>query len=114
VSDELTHQSTRETHRLVVEIDAYGMHTRLVCPESGCERPGNCSECGRSVDDAETKPCPECPSPDDECWLKSWADNVDLAMEGMVTARVEFPIEATWDGDGPVVKQLVEQEAHDG
>lgn len=113
MTGELSHQSA--PHRIVIEIDAYGMHTTLVCPDDGsCESSDRCSQCGRTIGDAEIKPCYDCPTEPTDCWLKSWADNVDLADEGYMIARVEFPIEATWDGDHPHVVQLVESEATDG
>jgi hypothetical protein len=94
-------------HQLVVTLSEHGIHTKLVCPDDGsCAPATTCSECGREIGDPEAKPCYDCPSEIGECWIKSWADNVDLAQEGYVEASVTIPVQATWNGDHPDVEQV--------
>jgi hypothetical protein len=98
---------------LVLERGYVGVHVgvRLVCPEGGCQPVAACRECGRPVDDREAEDagqpgrCEWCPTGDEECWIKSWFDN--LSGEEMydgpeldLTGRTfPVPIECSWDGD---------------
>ncbi len=80
---------------------------KLTCPPTGCEPPGHCTECGRNRGDAN--PCDLCPTDDDPCCAKDWADNDQAYVEGTVT----LPVEIGWEGspdEGPtlsIVESLV-------
>lgn len=102
---------TTEPHKVTLVLDCEDVSIRLICPESGCEPAQQCSECGRPFDDAEAtangyaERCADCPSPTDECWIKSWFDNLrgEEMLEGPecdLTGRtLPVPIECEWDGD---------------
>lgn len=90
-------------HYLTVEFDAsYAPVFRLICPESGCEPPGFCEECGWHRGDPETKRNACCPASEDECWLRGWVENGDV--DEYLSGKVALPIHATWDGDGPLIE----------
>jgi hypothetical protein len=100
-------------HRVVIEFDD-GIYAKLVCPESGCTPASMCSECGRAIGDPETKPCYDCPSASDECWIKSWFDNctADELLRGTVTVEIV----AEWDGDhlNAHIGRPIPEESHAG
>jgi hypothetical protein len=97
-------------HRLVVTMDEHGIHTKLVCPDQGCE-PATMCACGAHVgDDAETERCYDCPSGEEPCWLKTWADNMDLAAEGWVHGTAEFIVtRLSFDGESPDLDVALER-----
>ena len=60
--------------RLIIE-DGY-VRIRVVHPQSGCTPEAYCSNCGRSFEDTERKPCYDCDRvPSKECWITGWVDN---------------------------------------
>lgn len=72
-------------HRLRIVFDAYGMHTELICPETGCE------------------PAYDAQPGDTECWLRTWADNMDLGDEGHVRGSITVACAAVPTDDAPIV-----------
>jgi hypothetical protein len=66
-----------EPHKVTLVLGPGGAEVRLICPKNGCPPPVECPECGRLVNDLETGRCEWCPRPDDECWVRSWFDNLD-------------------------------------
>jgi hypothetical protein len=106
-------------HRVVIEFDGGAMTCELICPESGCEPAQNCSECGRDLRPpalAEQRaegiePCYDCEDAErwaDECWIKTWFDNVgaDELLHGKVTVEID----TEWDIDH-MVAHIVEPQA---
>jgi hypothetical protein len=92
----------REPHKVTLVIEDDLVIVRLVCPVGGCEPAQQCSECGQLLGASER--CYACPSPDDECWVKSWFDNLDALYmhvgECDLTGRtLPVPIECEWDGE---------------
>jgi hypothetical protein len=93
----MTPPGQSDGHRVVIDFDD-GVSAKLICPDSGCELPRDCAICGRPVDAGnEIKRCYDCPSPTDECWIKSWFDS--LTADELLHGSVEVPIRAEWDGD---------------
>jgi hypothetical protein len=88
-------------HRVVLAFEnGFGLTAKLVCPESGCASSETCSQCGRDLRDPESKPCYDCADSAgwrDECWIKTWFDNLtpDELLDGQVTVEID----AEWDGD---------------
>jgi hypothetical protein len=92
---------SRERHRVMLAFeDGCGLSAKLICPESGCTPAGSCAACGRDLDDSESKPCYDCTDSAewrDECWVKTWFDNV--SADELLSGRVTVEIDADWDGD---------------
>jgi hypothetical protein len=100
-----------EPHKVTLVLDRESVAVRLVCPEGGCGPPQQCAECGRPIDGREAEAnghserCVDCPTPPDECWIKTWFDNLrgEEMLEGPecdLTGRtLPVPIKCWWDGD---------------
>lgn len=97
-----------DKHRVEIVFDGGGVGGRLICPEGGCRRAENCSECGRELhprDLAEQReegiePCYDCKDAEqwsEECWIKTWFDN--CAVDELLAGEVTVEIDAEWDGD---------------
>ncbi len=89
-------------HKLELQFDELGLTAKLICPESGCQPPGHCSECGRLRGDQST-PC-ECCTPDDAtfCNAKEWCDAA--FDESWLNGTVTMDVEIDWDsGEGPTL-----------
>jgi hypothetical protein len=74
-------------HLLKITLDDGAVVSELICPESGCEPV-----------DGEGPPAP--------CWLRTWAENEDLAANYVLGRAVlgTFAIDATWKADAPDIK----------
>lgn len=84
-------------HRVVLTFDD-GVSAKLVCPDAGCTPATVCASCGRSFDDPDSSPCYDCSQTSgDECWVKSWFDN--LTVDELLRGEVTVWIDATYDGD---------------
>lgn len=93
-------------HRLELTLDVNGVTSKLVCPPTGCEPVEQCSECGRRRGDKENEPCSVCtPDTEGECWLRTWAEAEELTdhLHDDTRLVVTVPIEAEFDGEGPIV-----------
>lgn len=68
----------RDGHKVTIFLDGDTIYLKLTCPESGCVPGRICGQCGHAYGDAETEPCYDCRGErgPTECWLMSWADNV--------------------------------------
>jgi len=108
-------------HRVVIEFDD-GVRAKLVCPESGCMPAQNCAQCGRDLrprDEAEQQaegiePCYDCKDAEswrDECWIKTWFDNIDATE--LLAGKVTVEIDAEWDLDH-MVAHIIETEPSAG
>lgn len=89
----------RETgqHRVVLTFDD-GVSAKLICPESGCVPGLTCGLCGRDLQDPESTPCYDCSDGfKDECWVKTWFDNV--GADELLKGSTEVTIDAEWDQD---------------
>jgi hypothetical protein len=92
-------------HKLRIVIDGDYARAELVCPEDGCPSGDTCGHCGRDLANPEQKPCYDCPDASTtDCWLKSWAENVDLLEYASGQVSFTVPISYHWDGDSPVVE----------
>lgn len=91
-------------HRVVLTFEAgYGARAKLICPEFGCVPGEACAHCGRAYGDADVKRCYDCPeagAPTDECWIKSWFDN--LTTDELMDGTIEVAVDVEWTGDGIV------------
>lgn len=105
---EFTARDEPTGHRVVIEFDGGGTSAQLICPDSGCLPAQNCASCGRdlSLDEAEgIAPCYDCKDAAawrDECWIKTWFDNLDAAE--LLAGKVTVEIDAEWDMDHPVAR----------
>ena len=92
-------------HQIKVTFEGDCIAYELIHPESGCVCASLCTECGWDrafdLDDAR---CPYCPEPSEECWLTSWAEAGE--MSDYLHGEITFPVQATWDGDGPIIEVL--------
>lgn len=95
-------------HRVEIEFDGGAVSGKLICPESGCVPAQNCSQCGRELHPRDLteqreegiEPCYDCKDAEswrDECWIKTWFDNV--GVDELLHGNVTVEIEAEWDGD---------------
>jgi hypothetical protein len=94
-------------HRVEIAFDD-GVSAKLICPESGCTPAQKCGQCGRDLrprDEAEQReegiePCYDCKdaaSWRDECWIKTWFDNV--GADELLAGKITVEIDAEWDVD---------------
>jgi hypothetical protein len=100
---------SKSTHRVVLTFDN-GLVAKLICPPGdSCVGSKVCVMCGREVRDPESTPCYDCRDMNpDECWVKTWFDNV--SPEELLHGTVEVEIDATWDGDH-MIARIVEPPA---
>lgn len=102
---EQARQSSSAGHRVVLTFeDGFGPHAKLLCPDGGCSTANSCAHCGRDLHDEESKPCYDCTDAEkwrDECWIKTWFDN--LTPDELLSGEVTVEVEAEWDFDHPVV-----------
>jgi hypothetical protein len=88
-------------HRVELTFEpSYGVTGKLICPESGCSSSKLCGHCGRDLHDTEATPCYDCKDAAkwaDECWVKTWFDN--LTADEMLSGKLTVEIDAQWDGD---------------
>jgi hypothetical protein len=94
-------------HRVEITFEAgYGPSAKLICPEGGCEKPGWCAECGRALNDPDdtSEGCYDCRDATwcDECWLKTWFDN--LSVDDLLAGKLVVEIDGIWTGDGAVAQ----------
>jgi hypothetical protein len=89
-------------HGLRLTFDGGGVTAKLLCPASGCQPPGYCSECGRTRGD-EQEPC-DCCVADNAifCNAKEWCEAQDIM--DMIVGEVTISVEISWDSDdGPTL-----------
>lgn len=92
-------------HRVVIEFDGGMPGLKLLHPEGGCTAPIQCGLCAADLTDPKAKRCYDCKDMAAEgCWLEGWFDNLDY--DELLHGKVTLPIDATWDGDHPVVTVL--------
>lgn len=98
-------------HKLKIGFGGGVIHSKLVCPESGCRPADTCGQCGRVFGEGEgedeSERCPFCGDERERaveagCWLRTWADNEDLTeyLEGEVTINIA----SSWEDDGPLLE----------
>ena len=82
-------------HRVVLTFGDGGLSAELLCPESGCSPATHCPECWTDIGPKGCECSPERAS--DECWVKSWFDN--LMPEEILHGSVAVTIDPEFDGD---------------
>lgn len=94
-----------EPHKVTLVLGPGEPEVRLICPGSGCRPPEFCDTCQRPVaESGGADRCPDCPRAGDECWVKTWFDNLDgwEMYDGSVcdlTGRsLPLPISERFDG----------------
>lgn len=96
-------------HRVKITFED-GTFLRLICPESGCEPPNICPECGSDVRDSEKSTrewCDQCEiAVEGECWIKGWFDN--CTAEELLGGTIEVPFDAEGD-DGGVTFTVIDE-----
>ena len=93
-------------HLLKLTLDGDTFSSELICVGK-CVPVTQCTACGRSVvGDDEAEPCHDCPTKEDPCWLRTWADNEDLTdyVEDLHELGT-WPIEVGWE-DAPSIRLL--------
>lgn len=96
--------SERQKHRVEIEFDD-GVYAKLICPESGCHPATMCAQCGREVQGPSEEGCYDCRDGfTDECWIKTWFDN--LAASELLVGTITVEIEAHFDDDRMVASVL--------
>jgi hypothetical protein len=78
-------------HRVRLNFSDSILGAELICPPNRSECANTCPCCDADLSDADSKRCRECEETNvDECWLRSWFDNVE--PEELLAGSVEFPI----------------------
>ena len=86
-----------DKHRVEIEFGTYGVSGKLICPESGCKPATTCADCGRDKEPSDGC-CDVCADGlGDECWIKTWFDNV--GVDELLHGNVTVEIDAEWDGE---------------
>jgi hypothetical protein len=89
-------------HRVVLDFAEGTVFAQLICPPGDRCLVKECPACKADLTKAESERCDACEEVNpDECWLKSWFDAMD--GEELLQGKIEFPVDAEWDGDQPLV-----------
>lgn len=97
----MAEQEVTEGHRVALEFDGEGVRGKLIHPDDGsCQPATQCTSCGRSFEDEESKGCYDCKGrtvEPDTCWLSGWF--ADYSVDEILVGSIEVPVAAYMNGE---------------